>query len=44
VPRRTRRSGALSGVRAIYDDDRLRVPPPIFNAVRNRRETIAPER
>ena len=36
--------GAFSDVRAIYDDDRLRVPPTIFNAVRNRPETIAPER
>ncbi len=35
--------GAFSDVRAIYDDDRLRVPPTIFNAVRNRPETIAPE-
>jgi hypothetical protein len=33
--------GAHSEVRAIYKDDRLRVPPVVFNALRNAPETIA---
>jgi hypothetical protein len=33
--------GALAEVTAIYDDDRLRVPPVVFNALRNASETIA---
>jgi hypothetical protein len=32
---------AFSEVRAIYEDDRLRVPPMVFNALRNAPETIA---
>ena len=31
---------ALPEVRAIYEDDRLRVPPMVFNALRNAPETI----
>ena len=33
--------GALAEVTAIYEDDRLRVPPVVFNALRNASETIA---
>jgi hypothetical protein len=32
--------GAFSEVRAIYEDDHLRVPPLVFNALRNAPETI----
>lgn len=32
--------GAFSEVCAIYEDDRLRVPPVVFNALRNAPETI----
>jgi hypothetical protein len=32
---------AFSEVRAIYEDDRLRVPPMVFNALRNAPEMIA---
>ncbi len=31
---------AFAEVRAIYEDDRLRVPPAVFNALRNAPETI----
>jgi hypothetical protein len=30
----------LPEVRAIYEDDRLRVPPMVFNALRNAPETV----
>jgi hypothetical protein len=36
--------GALAEVTAIYEDDRLRVPPVVFNALRNASETIAVSR
>jgi hypothetical protein len=32
--------GAFSEVRAIYEDDRLRVPPMVLNAMRNAPETV----
>lgn len=32
---------AFPEVRAIYEDHRLRVPPVVFNALRNAPETIA---
>ncbi len=34
--------GALPEVRAIYQDDRLRVPPFVYNALRNAPEAIEP--
>lgn len=33
--------GALAEVRALYEDDRLRVPPVVFNALRQAPEAIA---
>jgi hypothetical protein len=35
-------AGALTEIRALYADDRLRVPPVVFNALRQAPETIAP--
>jgi hypothetical protein len=33
-------AGAFAEVCAIYEDDRLRVPPMVFNALRNAPETV----
>jgi hypothetical protein len=32
--------GAFAEIRAIYQDDRLRVPRVVFNALRNAPETV----